>query len=292
LNKVKIFVLTNNPKFFYKINKELNDLGYKFNIIEFKDIIPNISSIILTTLEESKKIINFNKNKVLIFPYNEKEDFDKYIFNIIKIFQCGAKDYSNLLFSIDPGQTIGLAVFLDGFLFYSNSFYDKKKLISDIKKTIKNLSEDNLTQLIISFKFGRGVFSITVDLISEIYKIYNEKEKFKIYLINESKSSKIKLHKISDKLSKHEASAVILALRPGIEVNKDNYSKFIELTKSDKNIRKKVDEELTIISFLNQNIDLLKSVFLDIVDCKIPIDKVLEFIEQKKLMNNIPYSKN
>ncbi len=76
MNKVKIFVLTNNPKFFYKINKELNDLGYKFNIIEFKDIIPNISSIILTTLEESKKIINFNKNKVLIFPYNEKEDFD------------------------------------------------------------------------------------------------------------------------------------------------------------------------------------------------------------------------
>ena len=49
------------------------------------------------------------------------------IFNIIKIHQCGAKNYSNLLFSIDPGQTIGLAVFLDGFFFYSKCFYNKKE---------------------------------------------------------------------------------------------------------------------------------------------------------------------
>ena len=288
MNKVKIFVITNNPKFFYKVNKELKDLKIDFKIIEFKDKIPYISSIILTTLEESKIFKNVDRNKNIILPYNNQDDFDKYIFNLTKIYYCGKETYSNVLFSIDPGQTIGLAIFLDGYYFYSRSFYEENMLLLDIYQCIENLLETNKDPLNIIFKFGRGVFILAKKFISEIYKNYDLNELTKIYLVNESKSSKIKFHKLSEKISKHEASAIILALRKGIEVDKGSYLKFFDLMKSNKDIKKKLEEELDNISFLYENIELLKSLFMDLINNKISTDKALEIIKEKKLMNVIP----
>ncbi|MBY9005671.1 MAG: hypothetical protein KGD63_02845 [Candidatus Lokiarchaeota archaeon] len=287
MNKVKIFIITNNSRFFYNVNSKLKELKIDFKIIEFKDKFPRIPSIILSTFEESKLLKTIDRTKSIILPYKKQDDFKKYIFNLTKIYYCGKESYSNLLFSIDPGQVIGLAIFLDGHYFYSKSYYDENILFLDINECIENLFENNKDPLDIIFKFGTGVFNLTKKLISKIYKIYNQSDMVKIHLVNESKSSKIKFHKLSEKIFKHEASAIILALRKGIEVDRGNYFKFFDLMKANKDMRKQLEEELDNVSFLCQNIELLKILFLDIINYKISINKVIDIIKEKELLSVI-----
>lgn len=275
-----------NPKFFYKINKELKKLGIKFRILNTQQRIPYNSNIVLTTLEERNKIVkNNDTQRTIILPYDENKDFNKYIFNFLKTYHCGQKEHSELLFSIDPGKTIGLIVFLEGYFFYSKTFYNEKDLLSNIFKCVENIREESKKQIKLIFKIGRGVFSSTLNLITEIYKHFKQTKKIKIFLINELKSSKVKFHKLFENLSKHEASALILALRKGIMINKENYLSFFELKKSDKKIKQKLEKELNEISFLNQNIDLLKSLIINLLNCKITINKAFDIINQKRVIN-------
>ncbi|MBN1216643.1 MAG: hypothetical protein JXA99_14535 [Candidatus Lokiarchaeota archaeon] len=285
MNKVKIFVITDNSKFFYNINKILTELKIDFKIIGINDKIPRIPSIILSTFEELELLDSkIDRSRIIILPYNKQDNFNKYIFNFTKIYYCGKETYSNVLFSIDPGNTIGLAIFLDGHYFYSKSIYEEKILFSDIKQCIENLMENNKYPLNIIFKFGIGVFNQTKVLISKIYSIYNKKKNIKVYLVDESKSSKFKFHKLSKNISKHEASAIILALRRGIEVDQENYSNYFNLRKSNKDVKKKIEAELDNISYLERHIELLKSLFKEMISYKITINDALVIIKERKIL--------
>jgi hypothetical protein len=285
----KVFILTNNSKFFFKLNKELKRLRIPFTVLNIGQRIPNIDALVLTTLKEVFNINNYNERKVNFVPYKEEENFEKYLFNFLKIYQCGFKEYSKLLFSIDPGETIGMIVFLDGMYFYSKTFFTKEDLLTDIRKCIANIEEESRNEIKLIFKIGRGVsYPFILEFITNIYQIFQKKENIRIYLINELKSSKFKFHKIFKSLSKHEASALILALRKGVKVDRDTYQKFFELKKSDKTLKKQLVQELNEISFLNRNIDLLKSLIIDLLNCKISIDRAFDIINQEQLLKQYP----
>jgi hypothetical protein len=83
-------------------------------------------------------------------------------------------------------------------------------------------------------KFGRGVLSLTQDLVDIVSTIFSEEKDIKIFLIDEFKSSKIKINnkKKEHKISKDEVSALVLALRDGIEVTKSNYHLVFDQLKS------------------------------------------------------------
>jgi len=258
-------------------------------MFNFGDKIPNIPALILTTEKELEKIKTKKKNHVIL-PYDGKEDFEKYVFDILKIHNCGANLHSELLFSIDPGDTIGLAVFLDGTFFYSHTFYSKKKLILNIQKCVEKIEEegkDRKNAIHILFKVGRGIFPFTLELIETIYETFLKKKGLVIYMVNESKSSKIKFHKYFNNLSKHEISALILALRKGIKVDQNNYIKFFELKKENKEIKEKLEKELMDISFLTKERELLKKLIFDLIHCKISIDEAFKIIEQKKAISTL-----
>ncbi|KKN35423.1 hypothetical protein LCGC14_0783660 [marine sediment metagenome] len=225
-----LYIYTENLNFFYKLNKELKRLNIDFEILYTGRKLPTLSSIVLTTLDEIKKLENIPE-KLVILPYSSTDNFNHYILEILAAVKIEFKDfYSELTFSIDPGTThIGIIVFLDDFYLHAHTIYEKELFIETINKYIICFQKKNLNLLRLNFKIGSGVIPITIDLLKKIFSNFENRKKMKVYLVDEAKSSKIK---IQDKFnlikSKHESSALIIAMRKGIEVNIRNYLKVIK----------------------------------------------------------------
>ncbi len=234
--KKKIYVLTEDLSFFFQLNKELNHRNISFKILNIGNKIPEFNALLLTTCEELVKY-NLNNLSTEIVAYDKKEKFEKFLIKLIAAFKIGCKDsYSELTFSIDPGtKNIGLVVFLDDYFLISQTIYNKNDLIKKLKDYVEYLQTKDENLLKLNFKFGRGVLPLTHHLVSQIFSNFYNRKKIRIFLIDESKSSKIKIcNEKGKKIPKDEASALILALRDGIEVNQYNYMKIFDQIKSRK----------------------------------------------------------
>ena len=257
-NGNKIYVLTENLNFFYKLNKELNKFNIPFKILNISKKIPPSPSIVLTTTEEFKRRPNYHKNSNFL-TYSNNDSFEEYILKVISAYRIGFKEhYSELTFSIDPGNKSGLVVFLDDYYLISHCCFEIHDLIGKIRTYIHYFQKDNPIFIKLTLKFGRGVLQITQDLVKQIYSIFKDRKNMKILLIDEFKSSKIKIHnrEKEKKISKDEASALILALRDGIEVNQSNYNFIYNQIKS--RTLKKEDFKKEKLENLNN-----KSIFLE-----------------------------
>ncbi len=229
-----LYIYTENLIFFYKLNKQLKRLYIDFEILYTSRKFPPIHSIMLTTSDEFKKLENIPE-KLIILPYFSKDNFNHYVLEILAAVKIEFKDfYSELTFSIDPGTTqIGIVVFLDDFYLHAYTVYDKELFIETINKYIACFQKKNPNLLRLNFKIGRGVMSITIDLVKKIFSKYENRKKMKVFLVDETKSSKIKIQdKINLIKSKHESSALIIAIRKGIEVGPRDYLKVIKYGKS------------------------------------------------------------
>ncbi|MFX1259780.1 MAG: hypothetical protein ACFFAN_18160 [Promethearchaeota archaeon] len=280
-NKI-LYIYTEDLSFFYKLNKELNRRKITFKILNIGNKIPTFPSLILTTSKEVEKVENLNE-KILIFPY-KGENFEKYILKVVAAYQISYKDnYSNLTFSIDPGtKHIGLIIFLDGYYLESHTFYEKTELINKIKDYVDFLQEDNINLINLNFKFGRGVLLITMNLINRIYKIFKNRKEIKVYLIDEAKSSKVKIHNKERKFPKDEASALILALRDGIEVNQNNYYKVFNQIKS-KKLKKEEAYKIENIENSNEIIIKLGEIAEKVLNRELSLSESTEMIKDFKL---------
>jgi len=251
----KIYVLTENLNFFYKLNKELNQFNIPFKILTISKKIPISPSIVLTTIEEFKKREKYHKNGNFL-TYSSEDSFEEYILKVISAYRIGYKDhYSELTFSIDPGNRSGLVVFLDDYYLISHCCFEIRDLIKKIKNYTQYFQKDNPDPMKLILKFGRGVLSLTRDLVDKIYSIFSDEKDIRILLIDEFKSSKIKIHngERENKISKDEVSALVLALRDGIEVTKSNYNLIFNQIKSRTLIKEDFKKEM-----LNK-----KSIFLE-----------------------------
>ncbi len=235
-----IFVLTDDLNFFYKLNKELNRLKIKFKILNVGNKIPKIpNSLILTTQEELTKFETRYKSMVNILSYSNEENIHHFIIRVLAasrvptILHQVARNFE-LVFSIDPGSKhLGLAVFLDGFYLNSHTLYSDDDLLNKIEIYIKVLQKVNQKSLNLIFKFGSGILSLNFRLLEKIYHKFNNKKSIKFFLIDESKSSKYKIY-TQDKrrIPRHEVSALIIALRKGLEVDQTNIIDLIKKFKS------------------------------------------------------------
>ncbi|MFX1500959.1 MAG: hypothetical protein ACFFDH_08360, partial [Promethearchaeota archaeon] len=192
-NKI-LYISTEDLNFFYKINKELNRLNIRFEILNLKIKNPKVPSLILTTFKETLKFKNISE-KLEILPYSEGNNFNYYIFKVLAAYRVGyKKKYSELVFSVDPGsKKIGVVIFLDNFFLISDTFYDKKDFINLIKDIVYYFQDDNRNLMLLKFKFGSGVLSLTFELIDFILDLFHSRKRMKLCLIDESKSSKIKI---------------------------------------------------------------------------------------------------
>jgi hypothetical protein len=233
---LKIFLLSEDSKFFYRLNKELTSLNVAFDILNIGDKIPNLPCLILTTSEEVDKFENPNDDIIKIHAFTQKNNFSRYILKILASFYIGYKEeYSELTFSLDPGtKHIGLAVFLDDYYLNSHTFFNINALFKKIRDYVEFLQENSGEMRNLKFKFGMGVFSTALELVSNLYAYFKEQNNMRVFLIDEAKSSKIKIYGHRKKIPKDEVSALILSLRDGIEITHENYVKIFSDIKSNK----------------------------------------------------------
>ena len=231
-----IFLLSENLNFFYRLNKELTSLNIAFKILNVGDKIPNLPCLILTTSEEFEKFENPNEDNVKFYSYANDDNFNKYILRVLAAYHIGYKEeYSELTFSLDPGtKHIGLVVFLDDYYLNSHTFFNVDALFKAIRDYVEFLQKDSGDMMNLTFKFGMGVFSTALELVSNLYTYFKERRSMRVYLIDESKSSKINIYGQRKKIPKDEVSALILSLREGIEINNKNYVKIFSDIKSNK----------------------------------------------------------
>ncbi len=275
-NKI-LYISTENLNFFYRLNKELNRLKIKFEILKIRTKLPTLPSIILTTSEEIHK---FEKTyeKLTILPYSYGDNFNHYILRVLAVYKIEFKDnYSELTFSIDPGTNqIGIVIFLDDYYLNSHTIYEKENYIKIINDYIICFQKEGSNLMRLNFKFGRGVIQITTDLLKRVFDAFKDRKFMKVYLIDESKSSKIKIQDKKKRLrTKHEASALIIAIRKGTEVEERNYLKIVNQHKFlnsnnfnkikndlDHNNDKESNLKETIDKLLNNEISLSSSSIL------------------------------
>lgn len=285
----KLYVLTENLNFFYKLNKELNRFHIPFNILSLKNKFPTFPSIILTTLEEVKNREHFQK-KGNFLTYSNEESFEEYILKVISTYRIGYKEhYSELMFSIDPGNKSGLVIFLDDYFLISYCCFEIRDLIKKIKNYVQYFKKNYPDSMNLVFKFGRGILPLTRDLVDIISSIFSSENDIKILLIDEFKSSKIKVYRKDKerKISKDEISALVLALRDGIEVNKSNYHLIFNQIKS------KSSKQEVFKKDKQENLNKKSEIFEQIADIAAQVlNGELSLSESSQIIKEIQISKN
>ncbi len=280
-NKI-LYVYTENLNFFYRINNELNRLNIKFKILNIGAKLPFHSSLILTTSEDLQQYRNSNKNLNFLI-YSKDDNFNHYILKVIAAYRIEYKNfYSELTFSIDPGtKHIGMVVFLDDYYLNSQTIYDEKDFIMVIRDYVDCFQKNNSKLLKVNLKFGRGILQITINLIKEIYQVFNNRSHLKLYLIDESKSSKIKIQDIKKRImTKHEVSALILAFRNGIEMNYANNFENIRQNKFQK--LNTMDNKERYIEEVNDSVIDLRNIIEKVLNNEISLSKSIEMLKDDK----------
>jgi len=280
LRNQPIYILTEDLNFFYILKNELDKHKIKFQILNLDAKIPNLSSIILTTFEDVNKSRKRNQNNYLV--YSKKHDFNKFLIKVIAAFRIGFKKYySKLTFSIDPGKKLGLMIFLDDYYLDSYCVFELGDLQLIIKQYYETFQGDNPKLMVLDFKLGRGVLPIAFNLVKLIYSIFQDRKNLNVFLIDEFRSSKIRIStdQAGRKFTKDEISALVLAFRNGIMVNINNYESIFEQIKS-----KKLDiGKLKALKPENDDADL--SYLKDVVDKVLNGDIALN--NAMKMLNNI-----
>ena len=246
-NKSYVYVLTKDLNFFYKLNKALLRNDIKFKILNTKKkrlAIPR--GIVLTTREEFQNRPEMNDLQANVLAYHKGKSFEGYFLRVLAACRVGFKeDYSQLTFSIDPGtKKIGLATFLDDYYLNSHTFHQRNNLLEKIHEYVRNLQTEGNNSLVLHFKFGEGVRSLTFDLISKIFSNFTAGNELRVSLIDESKSSKVRIcNEHMKRIPKHEASALVLASREGIQITKETYQGMISEMKAEKRRKKRLKKK-------------------------------------------------
>ena len=287
-----IYILTENLNFFYRLNKELLRLKVKFEILTVRSKIPTFRSIILTTSEEIHKFEKKYKN-LQILPYHKDDNFDQYILRILGAYKIDYEGiYSVLLFSIDPGTSqIGIAVFLDDYFLQSHTIYNKERFIEVINGYILSFQQNDSNPIRLIFKFGRGIISITTDLLNLVYETFRTRKTMEVYLVDETRTSKIKIQDKRKQLrTKHEVSSLIIAMREGIAVDSSNYLQTIR-QKGSLNSNSHEREESDLDEIQEKKLKLIK-IIKRILNNDITLSKSCELIKDLKIKPKRYYKRN
>ncbi len=234
MRKLPLYIFTENLNFFFRLNKALKEKKIQFKVLNIGKRLPNTPSLILTTSKELNKLERVN-NKAIILAYLDTQKFENYLLEVLSSHRVGYKEfYSSLTFSIDPGKKIGLMVFLDDYFLDSYCCFKEGALIRILEEFITYFNRKN-ENLWLNFKLGIGVISVTYNLVKLIFNNYKDRHFIRIFLVDEYKSSKIKIYnKRETKFSKDEIAALIISLREGIEVNLVNSESFFNQIKTKK----------------------------------------------------------
>jgi hypothetical protein len=123
-----IAIVTSSGRAYYKLVTELKKRGHAFLSQTPNDAIPRNVRAVVTTDRDKKKVIHPH-----VFVYAVGEDPSPVIDRVIQSLK-GKDGYGKLVFSVDPGKSMGLAVLDDGLVV-------RTRILSNIEETATTILE-------------------------------------------------------------------------------------------------------------------------------------------------------
>lgn len=219
--RLNIYLYSNDPRFFYRVNDSFKKLKLPIRVLNFGTKFRKMDGIILTTKSEYEQF-SLEKQNDRFLVYSETQDFEEFIMKVLATHKLGYVDnYSEIIFSIDPGyKKSGVAIFIDEYFLKSEILFKQVDIIELIKNFTKYFNSDEGPPVEVKIFFGAGVPSLVDSLLKGLREELKE-DIPDFYLIDESFTSKIKFNKKLFKISKHEYSALKIAIR-GVNALKNN----------------------------------------------------------------------
>ncbi|MEM2258592.1 MAG: hypothetical protein QXW78_03645 [Candidatus Thermoplasmatota archaeon] len=185
-----IALITKNFSFYYEIVDILKKREINFITLSYDDDIPDTIDIIITSEEERNKI-KFDK----IICYEDGCDIDKLIDKAL----LHVSKKKMLIFGIDPGEKIGLAVYSGNMLIKKFVAKNPKEVILFIKEVISEATPEGVV-----IKIGNGGGLIRDRIINLL-----QEENFSIQIVDES---------VIQSFDDDAISACKIAMAPGKEI--------------------------------------------------------------------------
>ncbi|MHA1832742.1 MAG: hypothetical protein ACTSV7_02015 [Candidatus Baldrarchaeia archaeon] len=149
---VRIAVITEKPKIFHLISKELKELGIPYYSLLPQGKIPKDVTIILTSTEELEKIPK-NISAHIIATSANINDIKKAILKLkVLLSESGRK--GQIVIGIDPGDVYGVVVTFRGKVIDTGLFHSPHEVIKYIKLVQNALLQFSDRELII--RIGNG----------------------------------------------------------------------------------------------------------------------------------------
>lgn len=156
-----IGVMTEDFHFFYRLVRRLKERGEPFTSLRFDGPIPWNVSVIITTCAE--------KAKVPFSMVAAHEDPDCAI-NMAKAMRKGGS-FKQLIVGIDPGRTIGLAIFGDGKLLLTEEMGWPEETGKTVERLIEGIRYEDLL-----VRIGHGDRTIRNRIIKSIWPLADRVE--------------------------------------------------------------------------------------------------------------------
>ena len=156
----KVAVATVHGKVYYLIVNELKERGIPFlSLIPGEPIPPEIK-VVITTPTESPQVIH---NYVLVFePQTDPHTTGGQIVKILR----GKENYEEIVFGVDPGQVIGLALIGDGAVIERQNSFSVRETVYSIQALLRGV---DFSRTSVTVKVGSGVpiYRRIVDVLDE-----------------------------------------------------------------------------------------------------------------------------
>jgi len=146
--KEKVAVATVKGKAYFLIVNELREHRIPFLSVVPGDPVPSEVKVVVTTERERDLV---NHQKTLVFRCEDELDD---LVNEVKRILEGKEAYEKIIFGVDPGEAIGLAVVADGKVIAQDNCFSINELAKSTAKTVKNV---NFSLTNVSVKIGNGV---------------------------------------------------------------------------------------------------------------------------------------
>ncbi|HIH98617.1 MAG TPA: pre-16S rRNA-processing nuclease YqgF [Thermoplasmata archaeon] len=186
-------VLTQNFSLYYDLVEALNRKGIPFVSCSFNEAIPSDVGVIITSRQEASKI---DFGKVI-----KAEDFLSVDRSVESALQLVSKEESKeLLVGIDPGDTLGVAIFSGSTLLEKIALPFSEKNIAELKEIINNYMPQKTL-----IKIGNGASYQRNFLVRRL-----RQPSWSIVLVDETNTSTPGLRREKDK-----DAALLIALKQG-----------------------------------------------------------------------------
>jgi len=149
---VRVAVVTEKPKIFHLISKELKELDIPYYSLLPKEKIPPNVTVIITSTEEKEKIPK-NISMHIISTSANIDDIKKAILKL-KILLSENRKKGQIIIGIDPGDVYGIVVTFGGKVIDTNLFYSPREVIKYIELVQNALLQFSDRELVI--RIGNG----------------------------------------------------------------------------------------------------------------------------------------